>query len=235
MIYTALYEPGTKIVSIRDPKCGLFSPGSVMYFSHMERNMDQQACLVRCKLVVIKRGKTGKPRLDYCAITIPLVWATDTKLQELIEAVANANGVDFNIVVYEPTNEGNANLKYVTDLDFLAFVLSKVMFLNHINKLNNYNFWPKTPNFILNIFKDVIAKSSLDDLTKNMVNTLTTVKARSEVLNELRFLEALLQQQVTLYMGSYKKSYHNCINGCIRPALAGKKPDYYDELVQLTV
>jgi hypothetical protein len=168
---------------------------------------------------------------------LPLIWINDTILQKAVENQAHHSGNDFSAVIIEPMNEGNFNLLTVPAPDFLAFVLSKVMFLNHLCKnFTHYNFWPKDPNFTLNIFRDVLARNGGDDLALH-VETLATVEKRSKILAVLRFLEALLQPAATRYHSTYKGYYTNYIENFIKPVVLAaykKRPDYYKELQQLT-
>lgn len=236
-MYKALYNPGTKVVSVKDPRCAHTHPNSVMYFSHVKNSVDPHCFLPQCKVVLVKRGKTGKARLDYYTMLIPLIWPSDLSFQDrLINYVQNM-GHNFSAIIIEPVNEGNFNLNEVQPIEFLGFVLSKVMFLSYVcREYSNYNFWPKSPNFVLNIFRDTLAKNESDDLSV-YVATLTTPEKRREILKALRLLESLLQQAVTEYSKAYKFYYSCCIDKVFKPIaleIYKKLPDYFEELTQLT-
>lgn len=238
MIHKALYTPGTKVTSVKDPKCTFLQPNSTLYFSFLKRCLDPHSFLIQCKVVVVQRGKTGKPRLDYITIQLPTIWPEDPALQDELIKYSSNSGSNFATTIIEPIDDGNFNLSEVSAADFLAFVLSRVMFLNYVcREYSNYNFWPKTPNFILNVFRDTVSKNGSDDLTE-YVETLTTVAKREQIVTSLRFLEALLQPAVTGYMQSYKYHYTSCIDKVIKPIAMGmykKLPEYYEKLHQFTL
>lgn len=224
MIYPGILGPGTRCVVNTLIKNGTFKPGTVGFFSHYRRSVVDNNAIVECKIVTIRRGKSGKARLDYNSMHLPTIFLDEKGYKGFHDGYLTLP----MHMVFQADPLVETRVLKLKDLDFLAWALSKIMYLRNLDRnYVNYSFWPKHPANLLNKFKDVVSQQGSGRLDEFLV-VYTQEVARIDIVADIRGIETTLAGAIVAYNNNVRHLHH----GFFRRTLMGlgiKETDVYKE------
>ena len=232
MLYEGIVCPAERFKVSPLISNNIFKPGTLGFFSHYKRCLSNAHTLAEAKVVVIRRGKSGKHRLDYNTLSFPTVFfADDTYIYNYLE---KHNSHPYTVVM-EPAPMQNIKLKSLGRLDFLGWALAKVMFLRNIDRnYMQYSFWPKKQTNILNIFKDSISQQGSERLEEFEL-MFAAPQSRLVAITAIREMESTLARAMSAYNKNVVSSMRRCLNLYVAPMHKIKKIEGYDEEKVLAV
>lgn len=193
LLKSLIIQPVTKIKVINgNIKDTVFKPETLGFVSYAKGSGNGNN-LVAYQTVILRRGKSGQPRLDWNTLYSPIFYK-EKSITELLNI-----GVKYSILL--ETLPLEANITNMTDADFLGWIVAKTYFLHHI--ITTYSFgpnkhtWPDRNNHILNRLINLPNDFANDpDHVRELYRPITK---RADCIVAVRELEAKQVQCVASY------------------------------------
>lgn len=193
-ITSCLYKPGTRIVVTPKSKNGSFPPGTTGFMSRIKTMANNPS--VVASFAIIRKGKTGKDRLDINDMTFPL---TEVEEPFFLNTVFGENRKGGPVSI-KSSNSKNVDSNKLSTLEFLAWSISCVTYLKHISKSAKYTFWPEANDHPLS--QIMRAKNKYYDEPDFYLEKVESAKYRSTIVNAIREMESQLVQAGKMYMAT---------------------------------
>ena len=130
MFRNDLVGPAKRFVVSGDSTDTTFGPGSVGFISHIRGGDTDFPNLIYVAASVIRRGKTGKERLEIAELCIPLFDSNDDALKTFWPA---ENEKRKSLIRIEPPHsETTVNVSSMSDIEFLGWSNSVAVFLEKL-------------------------------------------------------------------------------------------------------
>ena len=191
-----LFAPGTKFEVTGEVKESTLGPGTTALMSYIKQADGDYEDVVHICAVVIRRGKTGMPRININEISIPVF--SDPRMLDKENYLPLGRRYYVHVEKSTLTKE---NLMEVSDLEFLAWASAQSRYLNHlcnnVAKPKNKNLWPQEKSDVLLIatrFPEYFEKEPEELTEKYAIKDW-----RSKFIHRARKMEASLIKCVLLY------------------------------------
>ena len=130
MFSNDLVGPARRFVVSGDSTDTTFGPGSVGFVSHIRGGDTDFPNLIYVAASVIRRGKTGKERLEAAELCIPLFDSDDDALKKFWPA---ENEKRKSLIRIEPPNSSTkVHISSMSDIEFLGWSNSVALFLDKL-------------------------------------------------------------------------------------------------------
>jgi hypothetical protein len=182
-----ILQPGTMFKVTSPTKDSTFGVGTLGCISHVEGSDRTFPNVIYYNVVIIRRGKTGKARLELSQISTP-VFTPECENSEYILPKTDCKG--FVFVEYRHDLIGKSILKFEDQL-FLAWAYAYTKYLSRLHSLTTkVQIWPHNEDHILNTI-DRLQTKFVDD-SQTTIETYTTTQFRKKAVVETRHFEAML-------------------------------------------
>ncbi len=129
MIINKLLGPSRKFVVSSKTNNTTFGPGTTGYISHTRGFDTDFPNVVYVSTAIIRRGKTGKERLDSAVLSIPLIEIEDEN--QMAKLLPDDKRKDF-VRIEADVDNLCTSIKDIPDVEFVGLVCSTAMFFDKV-------------------------------------------------------------------------------------------------------
>lgn len=199
LMHRNIFRPGDLIVvndDVKDSSYGTGSLGFVSYMTYAPNKFLSTICVE-----VIRRGKSGKHRLDSETWFTPIFFEKHHSFTQHCPVSENKNTMG-RFVHVEKVNMSK-NLMAWTDMEFIGWCSAYGVYLNTIAKYSNYHtsIWPEDKSHLLHKVLNM-RNSWNNDPEGTMHHYASNTNVRNEILIQIRQKEASLTWCDKLYQYS---------------------------------
>jgi len=189
-----IIPPATKFQVLEgDIRDGTFLPETLGFISYWKPS-GNGSNIAAYQTVVLRRGKSGRPRLDWNTILTPYYHEQNS--------ITRLMGIDcqYNVIM-EPISI-EQNILKMTDADFLGWIVSKNLYLHNLatngySKNPSNSPWPQSKTHILNRLRNLIRAFGNDP--DHVREEFRHASKRVECITALREMESILLHSSTIY------------------------------------
>lgn len=182
-----ILQPGTMFKIIKPTKDSSFGVETLGFISHVEGSSKNFPNVIYYNVVIIRRGRTGKVRLELKQISTPIFTPKCKNIEYILPEI------DYkNFVFIDPKYDlvGKSILKFKDQL-FLGWVYAYEKYLYRLHTLTTkIRIWPDSGNHVLNTIDKLQNEFASD--SQATVETYTTAEFRKIAINEIRHFETML-------------------------------------------
>jgi hypothetical protein len=181
-LHSNIFETGTRFIISDKIKNPSHLSGSIGFVSYLSGLDDSYQNVANISTIITRKGKTGKERLFFCKLKIPIFAFENEQFLKILPTVESRR----NFVFIEKDGENNQtlNLMDVAPLYFIGWATAMANKLKLMSSLCKHSKWPggnKTPvNKILRL-PDYFGEDTLSHL-----DTYGSLEFREAFLNETR-------------------------------------------------
>jgi len=187
MVPSNLFSPGTKISVTADFKLSSAPPNSSAFVSHMYSFNKQRAMIPTMVIVVVRRGKRGKHRIEKQNVNV-LTFPTKEALENM-----NKNPMGMSIINYKRAKNVVSSVHQMTGVDFLGWALSYVLYLARVHSQTGEHItWPGEKQNPVNLVHNTIPSRFPSHPGEVMENFGENPEFRVELITAIRSLEAAM-------------------------------------------
>lgn len=192
-INSNIFNTGTKFIVNEKTSDGSFGPGTTGFISFVRGKDRDFPNVVYYTAINIKRGKSGKERLELIEISTPVFELEDEEMDSIIPDKKRRNFVRIS-----PANMPSSILE-MSNIDFLGWAAAYTQCVCKINtKSNRVNAWPKGDGAILNRMLNISSYYQEDPTyTKESYGG---EGSRRDFINRIRMMESTLTKCSLSYM-----------------------------------
>lgn len=134
---SGLLRAGIKVTVTDEHPSNMYPPGSVGYSSFIKTPTLHQS-LYKQLIYIVRRGKTGKERLEAKTFLLPVYLINNEKYSEILKQTGN-------YLIFRPEEPVVTNLTSLNTLEFLAWAGAYVAYLRNLVRYVDYSptVWPK--------------------------------------------------------------------------------------------
>ncbi|TET61130.1 MAG: hypothetical protein E3J47_05850 [Candidatus Stahlbacteria bacterium] len=209
LLQSGILDTGTKFTISDKIKNPSHIPGSVGFISSLGGLDDSYQNVVSMNTVLIRKGKTGKDRIEICRLKMPVFTFDSENFAKILPTIENRKSF---VYIDKEENQHN-NLMEVTSLDFLGWSVAMSHRLRLMASRCKHNKWPSSnknpvnkilrlpdyfredPGGHLNFYENLEVRESFIDEARVMYSSMVKIhldmdesKAKCE-LNASEFLE----------------------------------------------
>lgn len=175
-----LFRTGQKFTVVEPSEDSTYPVGSTGFMSFVERHDQSYMNLAQVRTVMVRRGKTGKERIEHPRMYFP-IFPIDA---EPFKKAMPDKGMRKGYVFVQPEEPNLADIMTLDDVDFLGWSISYVRMLRNAVENCKHHQWPGSKNHLFN--KLMRANEYFDDDPEAIKATLASVDSRNEFLAEVR-------------------------------------------------
>lgn len=198
-------------------KNNIYPPGSNGYFVYtMPHNMAAGSGIVKAVVVFLRRGKSGKDRIETKQVSLPGYYEEkrEGKIEQAVGDYNKRGCLELTELVH-----GNKDTMALSPLDFVGWAAAKTMFMHYIR--HNYvtldKMWPKSKEHVLNVFRNTQNIDYLLSKKKDLFeHTYANPDIRIGVINALRTKEVQMFRAVEQYEAQIKANKRLCLQGILK-------------------
>ena len=157
ILQSCLFEAGAKFVISENIKDSTFGPGTVGFVSYIDGLDDSYQNLAKITAAIIRRGKTGKERLDINHLFVPIFYFDNENFAKLMPKDTRK---------YYVHPERDLSLAYplmdMPDLDFVGWAAAMAIRLKKMNDSCRHKKWPEEKANPLNTVRRALDHFSED-------------------------------------------------------------------------
>jgi hypothetical protein len=186
------FSTGTKFIVTEKTKDNTFGPGTTGFISYI-KGVDQDfRNVIHYRFVAIKRGKTGKERLEICDMSTPVFDIESEKMSEMMPDEKRKYFVHVEPLV-KPLH-----VNEMTSIDFLGWALAYTKFVRKLSsRAKEFNPWPGGGD-LLDTFLHI--ENEYADDPESVRETYTTIPIKKQIISKLRIMESTLMKCSLSYM-----------------------------------
>lgn len=149
ILISNLLEPGTMFRMTDKAKDNTFSPGSLGFVSFTKGIDESYQNVARKSVIMIRRGKTGKPRLMAVTLSVP-VFYVDHKSFDKLMPKAGSKKYYAHIERRLPVN---TDIMTLSALEFLGYAAAITRHLKYMSDQCRHKRWPETNHHPINAIR----------------------------------------------------------------------------------
>ena len=219
-----IFNTGTKFVVTDDTKDSTYGPGTVGFVSYVKGHDQDYTNVVYLNTVIIKRGKTGKKRIDSNELSTPIF---DFKDDNLVKVMPEEKRRYY--VHIEPVLPYEDAVQNMSDIDFLGWAHAQVRYVQKLStKAKHVSVWPSDSGHILNQILSIN-----ENYSEDMDDSLTNIAFREKFARNIRILESTLVKSALLYMCKVSELEKRAITNLCQEGLNIGKPDVMEETMHV--
>lgn len=190
-LISQIFNTGTKFIVTDDTKDSTFGPGTVGFVSYVKGHDQDYSNVVYINAAVIRRGKTGKKRIDFSEMSTPIFDFKDENLTKVMPEEKRRYYVHI-----EPVLPYEDRIQKMSDIDFLGWAHSQARYVQKLStRAKHVAVWPSDSGSILNRILNIN-----ENFSEDMDDSLTNAVTREKFSRNIRMLESTLVKSALLYM-----------------------------------
>lgn len=210
LLSSNILSTGNKFVVAKKTVDGTFRAGTTGIISYIEGIDTECANVVFLLAVILKRGKTGKQRIDLEKISTPIF---NFKKMDSVSIMPNKERKRY--IYTEPTHKIYRNIHDMGNLEYLGWAFAWVLYLQKLSKCTKpFCIWPKKENHILNRMLKI--SSFWEENADYVIEDFCNKKKRESFTKNMRIIESTLSQCSLSYMVKVAESEVNASEYLIR-------------------
>lgn len=190
-----IVRPGIMFKVIKPTKDSVFGIGTTGFIGYVKGQDQDFPNVIFYKIIITRRGKSGKTRLEPGEISVPIFLPKCKNLETILPKV------DRKYFVFIDTNQ-DLMPRNVFELDnhsFLGWASAWGCFLSKLHtRVKKIKVWPSDSTHILNIIRR-LPNRFIDDPTNTLKNC-TSQDFRTTTAMEIRFFESTLSRCAVEYL-----------------------------------
>lgn len=189
-----IFRPGTKFRVTDKTTDGTFGPGSTGFTAFVKGRDQDYPNVVYLSVSMIRRGKSGKNRLDRCEISTPIFDFEDEHLPKIMP-----NEKRRYYVHVEALGKDCSTVLNMKDMDFLGWAYAQALYVYKLSsRAKHYKPWPQSGDDLLNRVLNLPEYYAEDSgyVRHEYCNTML----RETFVRRLRMIEAMLAKCGLAYM-----------------------------------
>lgn len=227
-----IVQTGTTFEVVAPTKNTTFGIGTKGVVSYVEGYDKDFKNVVYYKVIIMRRGKAGKKRIELKQISMPIFIPKCSNLKYILPK-ANHKHFVFADINRRFTEQ---NILEFDNHLFLAWTCAYGKYLYKLHSvIRKIKIWPKDKNHILNTINNIQRKFT--DNQTDALNTYTSNKFRKLAITEIRLFEATLSGCVIDYLYKLANLEKNAISTIISnyKKIRIKDVSLYKQFLELTV
>jgi hypothetical protein len=198
-----IFNTGTKFVVMEETKDSTFGPGTTGFISFVKGYDQDFSNVVYLNTVVIRRGKSGKKRIDNSELSTPIFDFKDENLAKVMPEEKRRYYVHIEPVLpYEDT------VQNMSDIDFLGWAHAQTRYVYKLStRAKHISVWPEDSGNFLNKILNLG-----DHFSEDMDDAFTNNASREQFTRSIRTLESTLVKSALLYMCKVSELEKRAIN-----------------------
>lgn len=185
-LQSGILDTGTKFTISDRIKNPTLIPGSIGFMSYLRGLDDSYQNVANMNAVLIRKGKTGKERVEFCNLGIPIFTFQDKNFSKILPTIENRRSF-----VYIDKEEGQYNnLMEVTPLDFIGWATAMAGKLNLMSNKCKHSKWPTASKNPINKILRIVDYFPEDP--PEHLNFFGSTEFRSSFLNEARSMYSMM-------------------------------------------
>lgn len=219
-ITSQIFNTGTKFVVTDDTKDSTFGPGTTGFVSYVKGHDQDYSNVIYLHAVVLKRGKTGKRRLDNSELSTPIFDLKDENIHKVMPEEKRRYYVHI-----EPILPCEDTIQNMSDIDFLGWAHSQTMYIHKLStRAKHISSWPGDLDHFLNRILTINEYYS-EDLGDELFNPAF----REKFAKSIRMLESTLVKCALSYMIKVADIERRAISDLCSEGLNIGNPDVMQE------
>lgn len=190
-------SPGTFFEVIEPTKDTTFGPGTrgiISYLHGFDRDYRNVAYI---RFITLRRGKTGKDRIELNEITTPIFFTEDKDMSSILPDMERKS-----YVLIEPVPFTVNSIDSFERMEFIGWATAYATFLKRLHSWVNHNVWPKEKNHVLNRLCSLPEYFAEDP--DSAIDYWTPTEMRHAVVQQIRKMECTMSR---LMMRYFKRMY----------------------------
>lgn len=192
VLKSQIFRVGTKFIVTENTKDSLFGPGTMGYISFVKGRDQDFSNVVYLKTVMIRRGKTGKERLDSSEISTPIFE---------LDGIGNIMPDEARryYVHISPLPTDYMDVTEMQDIEFLGWMYANTLYINKLNTKAKYNsLWPGEYDNVLN--KILRINEGYLENPESIKAEYNDAHYRAEIIDQIRSMESSLVRCAVAYL-----------------------------------
>jgi len=144
-----LLEPGAMLKVTDKTKDSAFPPGSLGFVSFIRGIDEDYQDLAKVSTIIIRKGKTGKPRILNGTMCVPVFYIDDKAFDKLLPNDSFRKGY----VHVERELPVASNLMELPPLQFLGYAVALSKRIKHMSDQCRHKKWPEAKSHPINVLK----------------------------------------------------------------------------------
>lgn len=179
VLQSCLFEAGAKFAVSEFIKDSTFGPGTTGFVSYIDALDESYQNLAKVVVATIRRGKSGKERLDINSFYIPIFYFDNENFRKLMP---NDNRKHY--VHIERDMEHVQSVEDMDPIDFLGWAAAMITRLRRMNENCKHKRWPEDKSNPLNQMKRAI--DHFEGESESILDKMTNADFRMAFINECR-------------------------------------------------
>jgi len=150
-LQSGILDFGTKFIISDRVKNSSYIPGSIGFVSYIKGLDGSYQNVIEINVVLIRKGKTGKERLEFSNIKIPIFTFDSNNFMKIMPTVKDRR----NFVYINEESMGYTNLMQVSSLNFIGWASALAKKLNVMSSLCTHSRWPSNKTNPINIMYEL--------------------------------------------------------------------------------
>lgn len=201
-----IVRPGTMFEVIKPTKDNIFGIGTVGFVGYVKGQDQDFPNVIFYKVVIIRRGKSGKARLEYGEISVPIFLPEYKNSKSIFPKINRKHFVFVNTSVdLMPKKISEFN-----NHSFLGWVTAWGCFLNKLHTtVKRIKIWPFDSDHTLNIIRELPNK--FIENPAHVIKNYTSHAFKTTAVIEIRLFESTLSRCAMEYLCKTTYIEHNAI------------------------
>jgi hypothetical protein len=223
-LISQIFNTGTKFIVTDDTKDSTFGPGTIGFVSYIKGPDQDYPNVVYINAAIIRRGKTGKRRIDFSEMSTPAFDFKDDNLGKVMPEEKRRYYVHI-----EPVLPYEDRVQKMSDIDFLGWAHSQARYVQKLStKAKHVAVWPSESGSLLNRILNVN-----ENYSEDMDDSLTNSEAREKFSKSVRMLESTLVKSALLYMCKVAEVEKRAISCLCQEGLNIGNPDVMEKTMHV--
>jgi hypothetical protein len=213
-----IFATGTKFVVTEETTDGTFGPGTTGFISYVKGRDQDFGNVFYYRAVVIKRGKTGKERLDIADISTPVFELDKDVIGKIMPDEKR------RYYVHLKPKSMPRNVLDMPPMDFLGYSLAYSRWIRKLTTRSKHvNAWPNNTDDILNTY--VRMDDYFEEDSEYALDRFCREDRRVEFVRKIRIMESTLVKCSLSYMHIVAGIETWALNELAKPAIELKDKD----------
>jgi len=209
ILVSNLLEPGAMFKVTEDVKDSTFSPGSLGFVSYIKGTDESYQNVAKIVTVMIRRGKSGKPRVMNAVICVPVFYVDHKGFKKLLPEEGNKK----YYMQIEREIPMAIDLMSLNSLEFLGYAVAMSKRVRNMSEQCKHKKWPESNSHPINFLKklpdnfegdadaylmkadDIAFRTEFVEETRRMISSLVRVQLQMDIVQaetEINAAEFLL-------------------------------------------
>ena len=195
ILHSNLLEPGAMFKVTDEAKDSNIYPGSLGFISFVRGIDESYQDVAKVAVIIIRRGKTGKPRVMTATICVPVFFVDHKGFRKLLPE-SGSKKYFMHIERYRPIA---TDLMAWTPVEFLGYATAISRRIKHMSDQCRHKKWPEAKSHPINVMKRM--PDYFEEDPEHYMNNFASEEFRDNFLQEARKMSSsLVRMQIHLDM-----------------------------------